>query len=156
MRRGEVYWFRNSAETPVRCPTMFVTKSKRVRITPMAIDRLRLPDIVPIVMIWVVILAFAWAVGVFVTIQLRLARNGAVAQAIVEALHNDYPGVRFRGGASYERETICISVVEGQDKLDREDLDRWLRAKRIDERIQPVIWLTFTGGIDDQSTMIGP
>ena len=99
------------------------------------------------------IIAITWPI---VSVPLRLSRNGAIAAGLVAALHADYPGVRFRGSASYEQEVIYISVVEGSDKIDRKDLERWLREKRIDERIEPVLWLTFNGGIDDQSTKIGP
>ncbi len=99
------------------------------------------------------IIAITWPI---VSIPLRLSRNGAIAADLVATLHADYPGVRFRGSASYEQEVIYISVVEGSDKIDRKDLERWLREKRIDDNIAPAIYLTFSVGFDDQSIRIEP
>lgn len=96
---------------------------------------------------------FVWQI---VSIQLRLSRNGAIAQRLVESLHARFPGVAFRGGASYESEVIYITVVELVDEATRGDVERWLRGQKIEQKIVPEIWLRFSDDtVDDNTIRIG-
>lgn len=96
---------------------------------------------------------FVWQI---VSIQLRLSRNGAIAHRLVESLHARFPGVAFRGGASYESEVIYITVSDRVDEATREDVERWLRGQKIEQKIVPTIWLRFSDdAVDDNTIRIG-
>jgi hypothetical protein len=106
---------------------------------------------------WVWVLSLAIAALVFlgfvwplVRIQFRLSRNGAISRQLVESLHSRFPGVDFRGGASYEREVIYISVFEHVDETIRREVEQWLREEKSKQHIAPEIYLMFVGdGLDD-------
>jgi hypothetical protein len=89
----------------------------------------------------------------FAHIAYRLSTNGAVAKELVESLKNQYPGATIHGGASYERESITITVVDGIDKKSRPELERWLRQEKNERKISPEIWLRFPSG-EDFETLI--
>jgi hypothetical protein len=98
-----------------------------------------------------VILGVTWHLA---DIQLRISRNGKVAQQLVESLEARFPGIRFRGAVSYEREVIYISVVNRLDEADREEVERWLREQQIEHRITPQIWLRLESGDPDKVVVI--
>jgi hypothetical protein len=91
---------------------------------------------------FVVIVTFVWPL---VSIQLRLSRNGKIAQQLVHSLEARFPGINFRGAANYEREVIYISVADRLDEATRLDVERWLREQKIEQKITPQIWLRFEG-----------
>jgi hypothetical protein len=94
------------------------------------------------------VFAFAAAVVVvlgiilpFVQFQLRLSRNGKIAQQLVQSLEERFPAVAFRGGASYEQERIGIRVMSHLDGAGRQEVESWLRTQRIERKIAAEICL---------------
>ena len=102
----------------------------------------------PLAVVAVAVLVFlAWTP---VSIQLRLSRNGAVAQRLVESLRARFPGVNFRGAASYEREVIYISVVDHVEEAIRSEVEQVLHQEKAEHCLEPEIRLRFVGdGLDD-------
>jgi hypothetical protein len=66
----------------------------------------------------------------------------ALFNQLVGSLKTQFPGVSFRGGASYEREVIYISVRQIDDATFAE-IERWLRATKSEQKVEPEIWLQF-------------
>lgn len=96
---------------------------------------------------WLVVLSLmAYYACVIVVIQLRLWRNGAIAAEVEEALHSRFPQARFRARCSYEREVIYVRLTAGEDAIDENEVERFLRALKAECRISPDILLKF---VDD-------
>lgn len=93
----------------------------------------------------VVVAAVFWAaIGwPLLSIQLRLRRNTAIANRIVESLHERFPGAKFRGNVSYENEVVYITAITGLEPKQRTDVELWLIRMKSDQRIAPEIWLRF-------------
>jgi hypothetical protein len=89
---------------------------------------------------FVVIRGFVWPL---VSIQFRLARNGKVAQQLVESLEARFPGAQFGGVASYEQEVIYILVRSRLGEGDRREVAKWLRQQKAEQKIAPRIELRF-------------
>src|SRR5262245_45017797 len=89
----------------------------------------------------------------FMTIQLRLSRNGAIARQLVESLHTKFPGAEFRGVAAYNREVVYITVVSGPGEGRRRDVEQWLRRLKAELNIAPGIELRFPQEVDDKDTI---
>ncbi len=105
------------------------------------------------------LLVVLYGVGVLATlasIQLRLWRNGAIAEQLVKRLDTTFPVAKFRGGAGYNREVVYIAVTDGADKVDGKEVEDWLREKKNTEKIAPQIVLSLTGSFDPQSILIDP
>lgn len=102
------------------------------------------------VVVLVVLGSIAWP---FVSIQLRLARNGAIARQLVASLRAEFPTASVRGNASYELEVVYLTVV-GLDEAGRRDVERRLREIKAERRIAPEIWLRFSDSTDEEKDMI--
>ncbi len=87
-----------------------------------------------------VIVGLAWPV---VDIELRLWRNGRIAQELIQALEVRFPGVGFRGAASYKDEVVYIMVVSHLDQSYRAQVEAWLRTAKGERSIAPQIRLRF-------------
>jgi hypothetical protein len=84
-----------------------------------------------------------------VNIQLRLWRNGAIATRLVDSLRAEFPGAKFRGNVSYEREVVYINVLSGLAPEHRRDVEQLLRRLKAEQRIAPAIWLWFPENIGE-------
>ncbi len=85
-----------------------------------------------------------------VDIELRLWRNGAIADRLAASLHSRFPAVGFRGAASYKDEVVYIVVFDHVDGPTRGEIERWLRAEKAERKIAPEIRLRFAGdSLDD-------
>jgi hypothetical protein len=97
-----------------------------------------------------------------VSIQLRLSRNGKIARQLAESLTASFPGIRFYGAASYEKEVIYICVVNRLDEADRQEVERWVREQKAEQNIAPEIWIRFENEDLDKeivvriSALVGP
>jgi hypothetical protein len=89
-----------------------------------------------------IVIGFAWTVG---DIELRLWRNGKVAQALAQSLEVRFPGGGFRGAASYKDERVYIVVANRFDQTVRDDVETWLRKEKGEHKIAPQIRLRFAG-----------
>ncbi|CEF49246.1 unnamed protein product [uncultured bacterium] len=111
----------------------------------------KLPGVALLVLVAVVVTGVTWPI---VAGQLRLSRNGKIAHQLEELLEARFPGIGFRGAASYEREVIYISVVNRLADADREGVERWLRVQQIEQQIAPDIWLRFESDDPDKEVII--
>jgi hypothetical protein len=100
------------------------------------------------ILVVVAVLVVVWPVWTIVSIELRLWLNGKIAHELVQELGVQYPGVDFRGGASYKDERVVIVVFSRLDQADQDKVESWLRAVKRDRKIAPQIRLRF---IPDQS-----
>jgi hypothetical protein len=103
----------------------------------------------------VVLLIFVFVAGIAVQIvqsSFRLSRNGEIGSQLVQALQGRFPGATFRSSASYEHERIYITVVNGVDDPDRPEVEKWLRAQKIERELSPELWLFFLPD-DDQKPL---
>ena len=87
--------------------------------------------------ILLVILVIVSVIWPFVSIQLRLSRNGKIAHQLVESLEARFPGSQFGGAASYESEIIYITALNRFDEAERQDVETWLRKQQIEQKIAP-------------------
>ena len=81
-----------------------------------------------------VVLGFAWPL---VNIQLRLWRNGKIAQGLAQSLEARYPGIGFRGAASYKDEVVYVVVVNRLNPEDLDEVETWLRKAKREQKIAP-------------------
>lgn len=113
--------------------------------------RWRWPPSLTILLVLLVIAApFIWTLA---SIQLRLSRNGAIANRLVESLHARFPGLDIRGVASYEREVLYISVIGHVEEAPRQDIEQWLRGQKDEQKIAAVIWLRVLDDADEVNTI---
>jgi hypothetical protein len=89
-----------------------------------------------------VVIGLAWPVA---DIELRLWRNGKVAQALAGALEVQFPGGGFQGAASYKDERVYIVVANRLDQAVRDDVEIWLRKEKGELHIAPQVRLRFVG-----------
>lgn len=121
--------------------------NSELQISRVSTWRRRLPSML-LICVPLSLVLFAFVVPL-IQIQLRLSRNGAIAREVAEALQVQFPGPRYNGAASYEKETVYITVWEEVDKARRPDVERWLRAHKAERGIAPKIWLSYgDDGID--------
>jgi hypothetical protein len=95
----------------------------------------------------------AFLVWPFVTIRLRLSKNSAISRQLVQALQTRFPGVSFRGAASYEMEVIYIDVGGPVDEPTRREVEQWLREQKTEQEIRPEVWLGFGEDFDESTTI---
>jgi hypothetical protein len=89
-----------------------------------------------------------------VQIQLRLSRNGAIGRELVESLQVRFPVAKFRSAASYEREAIYITVIDGIDDANKPEVERRLRAEKNERKLPQEIWLDFLPNDDPKRIKI--
>src|SRR6516165_9359446 len=92
--------------------------------------------------ITLLLLYVAYGVWMLATISLRLSRNGAIASQLLESLNQRFPGAVFRGGPSYEREVIYITVQRGLDRALWQEVEQFVRAQKAEKGIAPEIELS--------------
>jgi|SRR5579871_236991 len=103
------------------------------------------------ILIIVIVASVVWQI---VSIQLRLSRNRAIADRLVESLHSRFPDITFHGGPSYEREVIYININEHLDKATKREIEQWLRQQKAEQKIAPEIELRFSEDYVDESSPI--
>jgi hypothetical protein len=97
-----------------------------------------------------IVTLIAWP---FVGFQRRLSKNGAIANQLVSSLEVQFPGVPFRGVASYELDVIYISFLQKVDRETRSGVENWLRKQKSERRIAAEIWLRLAGDFEDGETI---
>jgi hypothetical protein len=85
-----------------------------------------------------------------VQIQLRLSRNGALTHQLLDLLESQFSGVSFSGAPSYEREVVYIQIKDHLDQAKREEIEQWLRRRKMEQKVAPEIWLMSPDIPDDQ------
>jgi hypothetical protein len=82
----------------------------------MALYRHRVFRASSILFVFLPILMLIVLIGQIAQIQLRLSRNGKIANQLVEGLEAQFPESGFDGVASYEREIVYIHVHNRLDE----------------------------------------
>jgi hypothetical protein len=123
-------------------PGALLTKPERRREDNlMATIRSRMRHVV-VAVVYALLAYLAISLGwMFIRIELRLSRNGTIAQQLETSLEARFPECKFRGVASYEKEVIYINVLNRLDKAKWHEIETWLREEKIEQKIDPQIWL---------------